>query len=762
MLLGLVVLALGLGFLGTSETRLKNSANLAALAALEKFASLDRDSPYLDRTNQARDRASEILAANTMPGTQGPLGDLVHSGQPDTGGGVITFGTWHTKNPPGTSDPCGSIGKNYPCFVPNPDPSGALPTSTPVDAVLLQVHNQSGNPFVFRLAKLLGKENFTLHARSIAAIVPRCTAYLMDVGQSITWETHAKYLLGPGFNINNPCITGSGCFNGGGTPPPNCAQYTPTDPFTPYGCNPSGTGEFNCFAGCNPAKYISPIHEPQPVNFGLGAFLASQTPVNSAACAFPPPPSLSKEYYYWCNYPRLDDPRGANFQTRTGAPLTSVFPHYQADYELEDAFIGGSWQQLWIDKLYVPPLYLGDDPLYDGPQPFTRNFLAFNAGLRQVESGSVGGDLAMIMVFTGIIRDRVPATGLTNDLGFLIQLTNMDNRGKRYWNGLPVPGAEKVHPNFVDRGWAPYPGLGADSQSGMLPALYAAAQELHSQCPSNSKKSIILATDGMPNCYFSQIPNTNCLNVWGNYLAAKSQLLDTPIPNSTGGTSPPILDMLQEYEISLSVVLDGAHINPNFLNLPSNKPSCGTWNAGSGFATDDPSCYLNLQGAYAYGYGGFGAPTGPIADWGSYDENGTAAAPDVAFYRAGEPGWVFGEPMGLWSKLALETGGFFCPLLSVKRDSTGAPDVSAYENFFLDRGPDPSNQEACDAPCDTTLYTCSPCVLKSEYRNPSPGANVQKFATEFLSKGAQAAQCARYTVGLNPFTLVEEDSVIIP
>lgn len=737
VLLGLVALALGLGMLGTSKTRLQNAVNLAALAAIEKFSSLPSTDTYVSRADAALQRASDILGANTMPGVSHSLGGLKHRGQPDSEGGILTLGNWYTKKPTG-SNPCGAAINAYPCFVPNPNPSTGVPATTRVNAIRIDAHNQSGNPLIFRFAKFLGKDTFILWSHAIASIVPRCTAYLMDVGQSMTWETHPRYLSGPSNPIDNPCIVGNACSAGG---PPNCPSGYAS------GCNPAT--DFNCFAGCNPAKYLDSA--TQPINVGLGAFRAQFTPTH-LQCAFPAPASPEKEYYYWCNYPRLDDPRGGAFQSRSSEPTSPVFPHYQADYELENSVMAGVQGQAWIDKLYIPPSFFGDDPMYDGPQPYSRSFLAFNAGLRQVQSTTVGGDVSMVSVFTGIMRDRVPATGFTPDLGYLVQLTNLDNRGKRRWNGTSV--SPEIHPNFVDRGWEPYPGNGADARSGLLPAIYQAAQDLYQDCPAGSKKSIILATDGILNCYFTAIPNSDCLNTFPYYQLARNQVLDTPIPLSGGGTKPPLLQMLKEYEVSLSVVLDGAHVNPNFMNIAN--PTCGAWQAGVGFGTDDPRCYYSMQEAFARGYSGYPDPgTGPIVDWNSYDNTGTPTSATTAFYKAGEPGWSFGEANGVWARVALETGGYFCPLLSVRRDpGTGAPLVSDYVDFANDRG-----GAACDQACPTGV-PCSPCVLKSAYRNPTPGLNAQSAATEFMSKGEQAARCARNTVGLNPFTLVEKDNFL--
>jgi hypothetical protein len=768
VLLGLVALALGLGMLGTSKTRLQNAANLAALAALERFSAQPLNDPYVLRANNALQRANEILVANTMPGVAANLGNLVHHGETEgtTTGGVITFGNWHSRPPVGGApDPCATYG-GTPCFVPNDDiTTSPLPT-TRVTAVRIEAHNPSGSPMIWELGRFLGKTRLSYWSTATATLAPRCTAYLMDVGDSISWETHPKYSPNqipaltenaPPKPRNHPCLSAGGPL--GSQCSPGC---------TPSGCNPTNPDEYQCFAGCNPIFFINafpsapvglpPIPPIQPINFGVGAFRANYAPTHSACGDLNTFQSfLTKEQLYWCNYPRADDPRGPQY--RSVAPDTLPFRHYQTDYEAEASPIWGVGDgQVLVDKLSVPGPAGSSEPFYDGPQPYTRNFLAFNAGLRQVQSTSVGGDVSMIMVFTGVIRDTVPATGFSSDLGYLIQLTNLDNRGKRDYLGNQV--TPEIHPNFVDRGWAPYPGEGFDSRSGIGPALFEAAERLHSECPAASKKAILLASDGLANVRYDPIPVPVGVNTYLDYTAAKEQILTTPMSGPGGIVKPPILQLLKEYEISLSMIMDGSHVNPNFRNVASENTSAGcppasAWSATTGFGTDNPKCYYSFQEAFANGYGGQRS-TFPLFDWKNYNGTVVATDPDEAFKNAGsEPGWAFGDPMGLWSDVSLETGGFFCPLLPTKPGViTGNPTVDDYIDFFNDRA-----GARCDQPCTNPAVACSPCVLKSRFRNPGGGdLNVQKYSPEYLSKGEQAARCARFTVGLNPFTLVEKDN----
>lgn len=713
MLMGLIVLVIGLGAIGTNKTRLQNAANSAALAALEGYVNADPSLlTFSDKANAAILRANAILSKNSMPGAGRDLGEL---GLFPAGGagGLVEFGMWFTKAPD-PLNPTNHCSGDYPCFETyNP------PNVADVNSARVLVHNQADNPLIVSIAGIIGRSNFFLSANSTAALAPRCVAYLMDVSGSAQYETH------PGANsvVNrcNPAVGG-------------CGDAMCDATCRPFLCD-------QCYPNGDPFKF----YPPDPENVGLGFLRQSEvqpggTDINCSNIGV----FGSSDAHAWCNYFR--DPR-------PGAPVLP-FRHNRHDYDVETAKIDGVLQPILVDKLFVPGVY-------EGPQPLTRNFLAFNTGLRYVESTSSPGDLSVVMAFTSNIRDRYPDPAiagqgeLTKDMGFLIQLTNLENRGMKKWDGDTAGLAPEIHPNFIDRGWFPVPVLDGDA-TNLVKALHVAANALHSECLPTSRKAIVLATDGVSTCSVTNDPNPQpvCATSYANYLTAENQLLNTDIYTGTPRI-PNIRQLLASWEISLTSLVDSIGVRPNFYSVRTNASGC-IYPVGTGPQPTDPKCFLTYEQARAIGYGGAGDPLS-FFDYSSYVPPGLGPnTEDNAYANFGQSGVVFGRPIGVLGKMAIETGGFMCGLLPTAS-------VGFYEDFAGDR-----NGAACDAPCDSVNYKCSPCTLKgnSGYRAPTCDpehgipctlANAQVWAPEYLPKSEQAARCVRNTVGLNPFTLVARD-----
>ncbi len=734
MLIGLVVLVIGLGAIGTNKTRLQNAANAAALAALEGYLNADPSyTSYDAKAGAAVARANKLMTVNRMTGTSRDLGELVH-GNPTSGSvngpaGHINFGMWFAKpvDPLNPNNHCGGV---YPCFE---DYNGTLIRD--VNAARVSVNNQSDNPLVIGLAGLLGQQNFFLSSVATAALSPRCVAYLMDVSGSSQYET------APGadgvFNMCNPTLP-SGQFPGAGCGHPSCnASCMPLDCDHCYPSPPNPPGD--------PIIYYP---DTLPANVGYG-FLRGDN-VAGLNCA-----SISSftspEARFWCNYER--DLRG-------GAPTTAGFRHNRNDYRLMGTKMGnpsGPLMSVQVDTLYV-------DGLYNGPQPLTRNFLAFNAGLRLVNSASSPGDLSVVMAFTRDIRDRYPdpvedGKELTKDLGFLIQLTNVNNRGLRDWQGVVVPGMGEVHPNFIDRGWFPLPSIPGGDETNLVLALNTAAEALHSTCLPTSRKAIVMATDGVSTC---SVTNTDplqpdCANSYAKYLQAEGQLLTDDL-YSGSPRKPSILERLTDWEISLTALVDSEGVGPNFYNIRSNASGC-IYPPNSSDEPTDPKCFLSYEEARAHGFGGLGNP------YSFYDYSSSvppalgANTEDNAYQNFGKQYVRFGRPVGALGRLSIQTGGFMCGLLPLHPAGAGV---------YIEYPPGNRNGVACDQTCTPTpQYPCLPCILPGNLRShscdpenglPCDHSNAQVYSPVLLSKSEQAAQCVQNTVGLNPFTLVASDS----
>jgi hypothetical protein len=737
-IVGLTVAVIGLGLLSTSKTKFLDSTNLAALAALEAYVNSPNPTLGHDaRVVEGIDRAKQILSANRLPGTQNAIQNIGDSAALPGTAGYAAFGTWHQTRPIGL-DPCSGA---YPCFVEGLPPN-------PINAVKLDIKTEPGDPVSFPLGNFFGINGFNVSATSLAAIVPRCAAYVMDLSTSVQFETHKPYRAAG----QHPCWADSQAISScvlPATPLPTCCDAL----FSPY-CA--------AFPDCSVSQVILTQTDsgPNPDEFGFSAIpTASLPPGVPPNCQLPLtglPNYGSQDAIVWCNYPEqrdlpYSDPGGNR--------------HFKDDYESETSPIGpgGTSTSVYVDKFHEPPFYRG-------PQPFSNNMLAFNAGLRRMLATQSGTDSSLVVMFSDVIRDREPNVGLTNDLGYLIQLTNLDNGGRRIYDptslqNIADPANPEIHPNFIDKGWLP---LASNANTNIVLAINTAAAALANFCPSLSSKAIILATDGVSSCYLGSdgisevCPTAGSPSNIGFFQRAERQLLNTPINASI----PNMRELLRQWEISLTTIIDGEGVRPNIFNIASNLAGCGPWQPGIGYATEDPKCYLSYEEARALGYGGFqGSTSNAFVNTNSLDENGAVTGNLSATYNefmAGTPGVVFGRPLGIFTQLAVDTGGFICPMLN-------PGPTSSYVDFYQDRGL-PGASAPCDSDldsnptndCDKANYACSPCVLRSQYRRPCTGgascgeSNTLTVAPLLQSKAEQAAACARVAVGLNPYTLVSE------
>jgi hypothetical protein len=385
---------------------------------------------------------------------------------------------------------------------------------------------------------------------------------------------------------------------------------------------------------------------------------------------------------------------------------------------------------------------------YQGPQPLTTFFLSFNAALRLIQAQGSFGDLFQIKGFTGIPAGRSvypdPEDGppLTTNLDMGIQLTNMNNRGLYDINdNLLHP---KFEPNFVTMGWVPLNTSGLDNFKDITRVLETTISDLSTQCPETSRKFIIIASDFRVNCAPWDPSNIgdDCTNApyhslseelglaWGyqRFSQARQRLIGEVLP------------LLQERGISLTVIFDGQHVRPHFVNLL--KPDCPTPE------NPTPECFVKLDEARSYGHYGennqlfesvsFDA-NGQVIQEGRYDmftsQGGLQYEMDhqFAFSFAGLLDEVqFGEALPLAARLAIDSGGYICPLLP-------PADRTQYKNSAGEMPP--ADGSAGEGPY---------------YLVERVAGQAQFSAVEYLTKAEQAAICGQKTVGMHPYMLVEE------
>jgi len=376
---------------------------------------------------------------------------------------------------------------------------------------------------------------------------------------------------------------------------------------------------------------------------------------------------------------------------------------------------------------------------------------AANSALQTLAQQKTAQDLVMAKAFTGKIVDEIPCQGnpgecsqpgvFLSDVGYLIQITNMKNRGtftRRVSNGeswacdndpcdqdcledpdCSVTGRE-VKPNFLTHGWFPAPIMSDQEQGGtnLVEVLYKTINDFATGAPPNCRKIIILATDGLSSCSYdfnSNSPARTCPSSkdYNTYLTAKSQLI------GNGGRS--ILDLLKKNEISLTVLLAGDYVEPNFLNIKRE--------GGQG---SHPSIYLDYLEAVGLGFTGFASIFGkscpPYSSCEFFDVSSDGASRDEqAFLNAGVvDGVKFRDPNGVLGKMAMESGGIWCPL-----------------------------QPLADSGC----YTAS--GLISDDPDCRPAGKKQAYSIYNEPKAVTAARCASSAVGYNPYFLAEPKTVML-
>lgn len=666
VLLGMIALAIGLGFVALDRLRLRNLSNLVALSAIEAYSrggSADRT--YEARVSDGLANAERVASSNRLYGMAESLGDLVRpeeaSSSPDHGG-VVEFGQWihEARDCPENRENCCSA--SYPCFVSN------SPGDDRATAVRVRLRTQPSNPILAPFTRMLGSGYFSMTSESTATVLQRCTAFILDVSGSSSSDSHTSTVY---YQTTNRA----------GETPNYEITYPQDAALTAYR-----------YTNANPTTNCSSLGGP-------GDF----------------------EAVHWCN-----------MGLSRNAPGPTLKRHYRSDYRFFNTLAG----PVMIDR-------------YREPEPLQTFMRGFNAALRTLHNEASSGDRGLIIVFGRDARDRVPSTGVTQDLQYLIQLTNMENAGRvdTLGNWTTPPRS----PNWVERGWFPLYQTGG---TNLNYALHLAIEELSTQCPPHSKKSIILATDGIMTLDHDRNPGNDSFREIGSYgdpndpteqpntyVSAERRLLDTTSiprrPHQSG-----ILGDLIRLKIGVTVLLAGAHVQPNQLNY---------W-------TEDPAPYfpdghfLSLFEAITHGFTGItGTQSDPPAPGGPFFNNRSSVpdmsvlqqlVEDAACYSSSEssrndacawelagivPNVYFRRANGIMAELVFRTGGIMCPVLPLAND----------EDYYNHDG-----------------RPHTPEVLRNERRQHG---TYQYTSVEKIDPGTLAARCSRDTIGLNPFVLVEEE-----
>ncbi|RIL12639.1 MAG: hypothetical protein DCC75_00010 [Proteobacteria bacterium] len=704
-LLALCALAIGSGYLGYIKTRIQNASNLAAYAGIENFTSsatvrgsacstlcpagtsacvaacsnpgVGVPCNYECRAESALERANFVLTQNNPLGDAGGLGFLVQSNQGTVPnhGGVFRLGNWFQVDPDGTCaecnarlpgscsgvinlcplDPCNG---DYPCWIPNPYPSGGAALTA--NSVKIEAQNRTSDLISAPFSGIFGGSGIQLGAEATATLVDRCFAMVLDTSLSLGELSHRTR----GARPNNPAI------------PPNTLSV------------PSGP----------PAS--------------LFAMRAN----NTQNCNLP---LATAEQYFWCNMPDLR-PAGSWIDNNT---------FYQSDYVLRSTPFG----QMQLNNI------INSAQGYFGVEPFRTYMLAFNGLIRWLQAQASPGDRAMFIAYTGtpfrfIYPNDPDGAGpqlgpVSDDMGFFAQLTNFENIGWRDVSGSTTP---ELHPNAADFGIMPlFTSNLVEGSTNIVEAIIQAANTLNTQCPVNSRKAILLASDSVSSCSYNPGPPVGppngigrvCNDSYSTYLAAENQLLTIVLP------------FLNAAKVSLTpIIATVPSLGLGFFNRRNTNVS----------DPNDPNYFLSFDQTAALGYGGLAIPAlpanrlffsyssdrtlgydlcvangecnGVTVDQYSYDSLGID--PDVRFRR----------PYATLSHMAFRTGGKACLLLPRHPNGNSA---------YADLDGDPS----------------TPPQLLNSLRVADQH---QAFASEDLTPPEQAARCAQQTLGVNPFMLVSE------
>lgn len=444
--------------------------------------------------------------------------------------------------------------------------------------------------------------------------------------------------------------------------------------------------------------------------------------------------------------------------------------HFKSDYKR----VGTRYGPVYVD-------------LYKRPEPMNSFFLAINAAMRQLKKSESKRDKAGMLAFSKKIIAEIPRAGeMTQNYDFLTQVSNLDNIGKIIpTSGTPNDPSTRLYaeepksPNALELGFFP---LVTGGGSNINYALLYGLSKLERGCDRDAKKSIIIATDALATYdvsdnFFSSNPpplgsaevklNTYCgLTAGGctskpadSYLNAEARLLDQ--------TNNGVLGRLLRSKVSVTVLLAGKHIQPNYCNrLVRSDPSAKY-----------PFFFLDPPGAIGTAYGGFDRrnlfksrncsykfDTNFVNSESHYPENPTNEVHETylntgipcvgnlkddvreacAWAYAGDTSYgderdiIFRRVNASMAELSLQTGGYFCPLLPEADEASYDPNFSPPAlNGYLTAGQ------------GDTKYQGGGSYQRGEEKKGTLAVSVRKRPV-----GARAAECAYVTAGLNPVYLV--------
>lgn len=738
-ILAFVALVVGIGYLTAGQARFQRAANLVSLAALERYQQAEFNAqgtpiPYATRAAEAVIRANDVLSRNQIPGFQGAY-EAITTGD-DGPGGTLKMGTWYREQAPQPAPEC--PGGNYPCFIEGPNQQGTA------NAVRLTLRNSSSNPFSLPFCRVLGNCEKQFDSSAYATLVQRCTAFVVDLSVSSFSDNFIVSGVAPPYSYSaviNPDFP---------EPPPNkcegaggavgttdnislCALYDVNDP----------ASHVDIARPFFRAEDISPLLSDINIYRGGRDFLTQTAEVlRCYPSSYLTGNALDR--FWWCNLGRN------GFYSQRGLGERGGIKHYRSDYMLRDytVLVNGTWEQrsMLVDS-YVDGTRIGRN-FYEGPEPFTSFFHAFNSISRVLERQASPGDKATLRGFTGLVRAKFPhpdsmpegSPQLTEKFGALAQITNLRNRGTI--NEFRDTIDEMVHPNHLDYGFF---NLSSDDNSNpenntnLVLALNDAVDLLQRECPGSSIRTIVLASDGIPSCSPSA-PNLNDSLDPDDYVCDPGSFGSFMQAYNTLLASSGVLGKLVNKQIAVIGIQAGNHIDPNLRNryTPDGR-------------------FMDTREAYSRGMTVWnlvdGWSLGPASALDCQPGGNPTQCHALALRYSGYPssGFKFRYPLALMAALSLGSGGVYCPLMPICGDTVQPPRASAPNCSDCCSGEDClGGALGCYENHDNDPST--PCQLKADYR---PENSNTRCSFYYLSPGEQAAKCVGDFLLGNPYELVE-------
>jgi len=748
LILTLAAFILGVGVLFNSSVRLQNTANLASLAASEVF-NKEATLPITARLKEAQKAVDRVLSENSITFLNESYKKVkIWDGTDTPETPEMKVGFWFYENLPDCSldTPALYTGcdcpQGPPCFIPLSENQLKTVAQSP-NAIEVNIKPKSGSLKLPLGSMIFGKAETDIQAKGLATAVERCTVFLLDVSTSGFASSHQHYapniwqktmdLTDPAQNPSDPFVEDPNVIFPFRHPSHYCNDEGALYPLKSGDAGYPGYPIYKLRS----AYDFADISKGDVLNAGNYAILAPASGnMSNYNCAVPISRCTSglsasafDAYAQWC---AMHDERPNSCKTAPDPSTCEL--HYRSDFEVETTVSGG----FAIDR-------------FTAPEPLTSVMMAANGGLREVQAKGTSIDKVAIIPFSHALHGPVPFTGLSRDLRFPVDMTDMRRGGKRTRSAtsLPWETSGEVSPNFIDRDWFPVRVWGSLSPpragTDILGALNAAVERLTNAefCATEGRKSIILATDGimthtysMANAVINWGSGARVIANWSDNLEAERALLDRVYPNA-------LLKRMVDAKIRVTTLLTGDIVDPNFANEIKNPgpprqfmtmaelggkgfrgfPDLSLFPPERAISETEPQVPNNLPSFVLYTASG--APTACNSAGPDYNMNECARK-----YSTQIPGFKYRRPNAIFSQLSILSGGLFCPLMDPYKNLDKTVNTDCYDKltgYWKDGDSDCLRNEA-----------------------------FQHYSVYGQERGGQAAECVRLSMGRPPFSLVIE------